>query len=156
MHERARHGIGYLPQEASVFRKLTVEENILAIVEVAGVPRAQERASRVDQASHLEELSASTHVAKQKAYTLSGGERRRLEIARALVTKPKVPADGRAFRRDRSDLRRRGPEDHFAAQVGAASASWFPIITCARPSASWIAPTSSTKARCSPKAREIF
>jgi lipopolysaccharide export system ATP-binding protein len=85
MHERARHGIGYLPQEASVFRKLTVEENILAIVEVSGVPR-RERAARV--AHHLAELSLS-HLAKQKAFTLSGGERRRLEIARALVTHPK-------------------------------------------------------------------
>jgi lipopolysaccharide export system ATP-binding protein len=85
MHERARHGIGYLPQEASVFRKLSVEENILAIVEVADIPR-RERAARV--AEHLAELSL-THVAKQKAYTLSGGERRRLEIARALVTRPK-------------------------------------------------------------------
>ncbi|MEY3775042.1 MAG: hypothetical protein RLZZ129_1822 [Verrucomicrobiota bacterium] len=85
MHERARHGIGYLPQEASVFRKLTVEENILAIAEVAGIPR-RERPTVVRH--HLEELSLG-HVAKQKAYTLSGGERRRLEIARALVTKPK-------------------------------------------------------------------
>src|SRR5581483_2514253 len=85
MHERARRGIGYLPQEASVFRKLTVEENIRAIVEVAGVPR-RERAARV--ATHLEELHLG-HVASQKAYTLSGGERRRLEIARALVTRPK-------------------------------------------------------------------
>jgi len=85
MHQRARHGIGYLPQEASVFRKLTVEENILAIVEAIGVPRG-ERGARVR--NHLEELHL-THVAKQKAYTLSGGERRRLEIARALVTNPK-------------------------------------------------------------------
>jgi lipopolysaccharide export system ATP-binding protein len=85
MHQRARHGIGYLPQEASVFRKLTVEENILAIVEVVGVPR-RERRARVQ--SHLNELHLG-HVAKQKAYTLSGGERRRLEIARALVTQPK-------------------------------------------------------------------
>jgi lipopolysaccharide export system ATP-binding protein len=68
-----------------VFRKLTVEENILAIVEVIDVPRA-ERATRV--AHHLAELSLS-HLAKQKAFTLSGGERRRLEIARALVTRPK-------------------------------------------------------------------
>lgn len=85
MHERARHGIGYLPQEASVFRKLTVEENILAIAEAIGVPR-NERTALVQH--HLEELSLG-HVAKQKAFTLSGGERRRLEIARALVTKPK-------------------------------------------------------------------
>jgi len=85
MHQRARHGIGYLPQEASVFRKLTVEENILAIVEVVGVPR-RERRARVQ--AHLEELHLG-HVSKQKAYTLSGGERRRLEIARALVTRPK-------------------------------------------------------------------
>jgi lipopolysaccharide export system ATP-binding protein len=85
MHQRARYGIGYLPQEASVFRKLTVEENILAIVEAVGVPR-RERRARVQ--GHLEELHL-VHVAKQKAYTLSGGERRRLEIARALVTRPK-------------------------------------------------------------------
>ncbi len=85
MHERARHGIGYLPQEASVFRKLTVEENILAIVETTKTPR-RERAAVVE--SHLAELHL-THVARQKAYTLSGGERRRLEIARALVTRPK-------------------------------------------------------------------
>src|SRR6185295_5766911 len=85
MHQRARRGIGYLPQEASVFRKLTVEENIRAIVEAIGVPR-RERRARVE--GHLEELHL-THLAKQKAYTLSGGERRRLEIARALVTRPK-------------------------------------------------------------------
>jgi lipopolysaccharide export system ATP-binding protein len=85
MHERARHGIGYLPQEPSVFRKLTVAENLLAIVETMNVPRS-ERAALVSQ--HLAELSLD-HVASQKAYTLSGGERRRLEIARALVTKPK-------------------------------------------------------------------
>jgi lipopolysaccharide export system ATP-binding protein len=85
MHQRAREGIGYLPQEASVFRKLTVEENILAIVETTGLPR-RERAARVKQ--HLDELNLGA-LAKQKAYTLSGGERRRLEIARALVTQPK-------------------------------------------------------------------
>ncbi len=85
MHQRARHGIGYLPQEASVFRKLTVEENILAIVESIGVPR-RERDARVD--AHLAELNLQS-LAQQRAYTLSGGERRRLEIARALVTRPK-------------------------------------------------------------------
>jgi lipopolysaccharide export system ATP-binding protein len=85
MHERARLGLGYLPQEPSTFRKLTVAENLLAIVEAIGVPKLQ-RKSRVDE--HLTELHL-THVAHQKAYTLSGGERRRLEIARALVTRPK-------------------------------------------------------------------
>jgi lipopolysaccharide export system ATP-binding protein len=84
MHQRARFGIGYLPQEPSVFRKLTCEENILAILEAINVPR-RERKARV--AEHIEELGLG-HVARQKAYTLSGGERRRLEIARALVTRP--------------------------------------------------------------------
>ncbi len=85
MHQRARRGIGYLPQEPSVFRKLTVEENILAILEAMDVPRSERKAPR--QASTSTELGLE-HVAKQKAYTLSGGERRRLEIARALVTRP--------------------------------------------------------------------
>jgi lipopolysaccharide export system ATP-binding protein len=84
MHQRARRGIGYLPQEPSVFRKLSVEENILAILEAANVPR-RERKGRVSE--HLEELGLGP-LSKQKAYTLSGGERRRLEIARALVTRP--------------------------------------------------------------------
>jgi lipopolysaccharide export system ATP-binding protein len=86
MHRRARLGVGYLPQEASIFRKLTVAENILAIVEtLRGVSRA-DRAALVKH--HLEELSIA-HLANQPAYTLSGGERRRLEIARALVPRPK-------------------------------------------------------------------
>ena len=85
MHRRARLGVGYLPQEPSVFHKLTVEENVLAIVETLPVKSA-DRPALV--AHHLAELSLS-HLAKQKAYTLSGGERRRLEIARALVTRPK-------------------------------------------------------------------
>jgi lipopolysaccharide export system ATP-binding protein len=84
MHQRARRGIGYLPQEPSVFRKLTCEENIMAILEAINVPR-RERKGRLSE--HIEELGLG-HVAKQKAYTLSGGERRRLEIARALVTRP--------------------------------------------------------------------
>jgi lipopolysaccharide export system ATP-binding protein len=85
MHRRARLGVGYLPQESSIFRKLTVEENILAVVETLRVSKS-DRPALV--AHHLAELSLS-HLAKQKAYTLSGGERRRLEIARALVTRPK-------------------------------------------------------------------
>ncbi len=85
MHRRARLGVGYLPQEASVFRQLTVEENIRAIVEILPVPR-RDRPARVRR--HLDDLGL-TPLAKQKAYTLSGGERRRLEIARALVTTPR-------------------------------------------------------------------
>ena len=85
MYRRARFGIGYLPQEASVFRKMTVEQNIRAIAETMPFNKAQ-REDCVEQ--HLDELGL-THLAEQKAYTLSGGERRRLEISRALVTNPK-------------------------------------------------------------------
>jgi len=86
VYRRARLGLGYLAQEPSIFRKLTVEENVLAILETMDLPKA-ERLSRA------EELLASlnlTKVAKQRAYTLSGGERRKLEIARALVRKPSI------------------------------------------------------------------
>jgi len=84
IHIRARYGIGYLAQESSVFKKLTVEENIMAILEILPLSR-KERKKRL--ISLLEELNIS-HLAKSKAYTLSGGERRRLEITRALVTNP--------------------------------------------------------------------
>ena len=84
MYRRSRLGIGYLAQEPSIFRKLTVEENILAILETLGLPR-QVRRKRLDQL--LNELGI-THLARQKAFTLSGGEKRRLEITRALVTNP--------------------------------------------------------------------
>ena len=85
MYKRARMGIGYLSQEASVFRKLTVEENILAVLELMKLPRADQRA-RCDQ---LMTDFGITQVAKSKGYMLSGGERRRTEIARALATDPK-------------------------------------------------------------------
>jgi lipopolysaccharide export system ATP-binding protein len=86
MHRRARRGIGYLAQEPSVFRKLTVEENILAILETLPLTE-EERKFRLDYL--LQELDIQA-LAKNKAYTLSGGERRRLEITRALVTGPKL------------------------------------------------------------------
>jgi lipopolysaccharide export system ATP-binding protein len=86
MHRRARLGIGYLAQEPSVFRKLTVEENILAILETLPISAA-ERKFRLDYL--LEELDIAP-LRKNKAFTLSGGERRRLEITRALVTAPKL------------------------------------------------------------------
>ena len=86
MHQRARLGIGYLTQEPSVFRKLTVEENILAILETCKLSR-DEQAVRLKYL--LEELDL-TPIRKSKAYQLSGGEKRRLEITRALVTSPKL------------------------------------------------------------------
>ena len=84
MYKRARMGMGYLAQEPSIFRKLTVEENIMAILETLAITR-KERKERCEQL--LEDLSL-THLARQKAMTLSGGERRRLEITRAMVTNP--------------------------------------------------------------------
>jgi lipopolysaccharide export system ATP-binding protein len=85
MYRRARKGIGYLAQEPSVFRKMTVEENIIAILETMPLSR-DERHRRLE--SMLDELSIK-HLRKARAYSLSGGERRRLEITRALVTNPK-------------------------------------------------------------------
>ncbi len=86
MHARARLGIGYLTQEPSVFRKLTVEQNILAILETCTNDKVEQKARLK---SLLEELDL-TAIAKSKAYTLSGGEKRRLEITRALVTSPRM------------------------------------------------------------------
>ncbi|HTL48248.1 MAG TPA: LPS export ABC transporter ATP-binding protein [Verrucomicrobiae bacterium] len=86
MYQRARLGIGYLSQEPSIFRKLTVEENIMAILETLDIPQV-ERDRRLKKL--LGELDIA-YLAKNKAYTLSGGERRRLEITRALVTNPSL------------------------------------------------------------------
>ena len=84
MYRRCRLGIGYLPQESSVFRKMTVADNLMSILEITGL-RKKER--KIRQAQLLADLGIEK-VADQKAYTLSGGERRRVEIARALVTDP--------------------------------------------------------------------
>lgn len=86
MHKRARRGIGYLTQEPSVFRKLSVEENILAILETCKLSRGEQE---IRLKYLLEELDL-TPIAQSKAYQLSGGEKRRLEITRALVTSPKL------------------------------------------------------------------
>lgn len=84
MHERARMGLAYLPQEASVFRRMTVEENIMAVLETLPIAQS-ERNKRLQQL--IGEFNIG-HIATQKAFTLSGGERRRVEVARALALNP--------------------------------------------------------------------
>ena len=86
MYQRARLGMGYLSQEPSVFRKLTVEENILAILETLDISGAERERRLVRLLNELD----ITHLAKNKAHTLSGGERRRLELTRALATNPSL------------------------------------------------------------------
>ena len=85
MYQRARLGIGYLPQEASVFRRLTVRENLLAVLEMSDLPRN----AREEKCDRLLEDFGLTHLSKSKGYVLSGGERRRTEIARALALDPR-------------------------------------------------------------------
>jgi len=85
MYKRARQGIGYLPQESSIFSRLTVEQNIMAILESLKLSRQQRR----QRLEYLLELMGVGHVRHSRGYELSGGERRRVEIARALVTEPK-------------------------------------------------------------------
>ena len=85
MYRRAKLGIGYLAQEASVFRKLSVEENILAVLEMTKLPKKQQK----EKMENLLEEFSLTHVRKNKGAVLSGGERRRTEIARALAVDPK-------------------------------------------------------------------
>lgn len=84
-YQRARRGLVYLPQESSIFRKLSVEDNIRAVVETLGLNKTEQEDLIEERLSELR----LTSLAKQKAYTLSGGERRRLEITRALILKPK-------------------------------------------------------------------
>ncbi len=85
LYQRARLGVGYLAQDTSIFRKLTVEQNVLAVLEVLGLSKAEQNA-RLEEL--LEELGVE-HLKKNRAYTLSGGERRRVEIARALASNPR-------------------------------------------------------------------
>jgi len=86
VYRRARLGMAFLPQETSVFQKLTVEENLLAILELTSVPRAERRSRAMKM---LEEYGLD-RLSRQKAYTLSGGETRRLEVCRALITSPSI------------------------------------------------------------------
>lgn len=86
MHKRARMGMGYLPQEESIFRKMTVEQNLMAILETTGIGRFARKA----RCNELLEQFGITHVRKQMALTLSGGEKRRLTIARSLVPNPSL------------------------------------------------------------------
>ncbi len=85
MYQRARHGIGYLAQEASIFRKLTVEENLLLVLEMTGIPKKL----RIEKTNEILHELRIDHVRDRKGYMLSGGERRRAEIARALAVSPR-------------------------------------------------------------------
>ena len=140
---RARMGLGYLAQEASVFRKLTVEENILAILETLGLSPAQRR----DRLAELLEQLSLTKVARQRAYTLSGGERRKLEIARALVRRPAILMLDEPF----SGVTRWRSTTSRTLSRGCATAAWgssSPTTTCARRSRSSTGPTWSSRGGC--------
>ena len=145
---RARKGLGYLAQEASVFRKLSVWDNVMAILETLKMKRA-------DRAARCEELLASLDlmkVAKQPAYTLSGGERRKLEIARALVRRPSILMLDEPFA-GVDPLAVHDIQEIVRSLRTRVSASSSRTTTCARRSTWWTAPTWCTTAACSARAR---
>ena len=144
MYKRARLGISYLPQEPSVFRKLSVEDNVAAIIETrSSLTRAQKK-QLLDRL--LDELGIA-HLRRQKAYTLSGGERRRTEIARSLAIEPKFLLLDEPFRRHRSHHGCRAQGDRPEAFRIGASGSCSPTTTSATPWRSPTVPTSSTSGR---------
>ena len=143
MYRRAREGIGYLAQEPSVFRRMTVEENVLAILETLPLSRG-ERRDRLERL--LDELSIK-HLRRNRAYSLSGGERRRLEITRALVTEPRFMLLDEPF----AGVDPIAVHDIQTIVAGLRHRGIGVLITdtCSR---SWIAPISCTRARCAPPA----
>jgi len=114
MFKRAMLGISYLPQEASIFRRMTVEENILAVLEARS---SLSPAGRREKARMLMEEFGIQHVAKQPAYTLSGGERRRTEIARALAIEPKFLLLDETIHRYRPHCHSRDQASHSVALI---------------------------------------
>ena len=121
MYRRARDGgMGYLAQESSVFRKLTVEKNLLGVMEMLGFDRRRAQAARCDE---LLEQFDITKLRKSLAMSLSGGERRRLEIARALVSDPQDHPARRAVHRHRPGDHRQHPGGHPRTCASAASRS---------------------------------
>ena len=144
MHKRARMGLGYLPQEASVFRKLSVEDNVLAILETRDDLDRAAREQRLEEL--LEELRIG-HVRKSLGMSLSGGERRRVEIARALAAEPRFMLLDEPFAGVDPLSVHRHPAHHPRAHERAASACSSLTIMFARRWESAGAPTSSTRAR---------
>ena len=137
IYERARAGIGYLPQEASIFRKMTVEQNIRAILEINLKDKAE-----IDR--RLEKLLEDLNIGRLRASpapALSGGERRRVEIARVLAMQPRFILLDEPFA---------GVDPIAVIDIQKIIA--LPTTTCAKPYASATVPTSSAKARCSPRA----